>query len=443
MRPLAWSVAAARSLLPLALTMGRRRVLIFTRRLVFMMRPNLLSPPCVIVLAFALCSGCRTPAPAPPTARPLETPQPTPLPTPLPLTEPLRMRLSDAATLLRESNAGALDALVALEKDAKRSAVLSEQLAGLYEELDFTDKVFTLARQATRLDPSYSPGFVRLGRLEQFLGYYTDAEKHLREAVRLAPSSSDAQLALALLFKHQEKLPEADRALRAARAADPQEWRLCLIHNQILVSQGKYDDALAVLDDAQKLAPDKGILVLQRAITLDEQAIALEKKGEQQRVQALRSAALPLAEKAMEKLQEVGPSWFHLGKIRQGSGDLAGAQKAYEKAYALSPSYLTTRYQLGQLLLKTGERERARKLLAENTTEKNKAEAYQQLALGVAQTPNDLEKRKKFARYCVARLLIHRAIFEWEQVRERRPTDSEAKRQVAALKARRIKDMTQ
>ncbi|WP_395146222.1 tetratricopeptide repeat protein [Armatimonas sp.] len=399
----------------------------------------------LLPLTPALLLGCRTTAspPSMPSSAPLATSQPTPLPTPLPLAEPLRIRLSDAATLLRGSNASALDALTALEKDAKGSAVLSEQLAGLYEELDFTDKTFTLARQAVRLDATYSPGYVRLGRLEQFLGYYAAAEKHLKEAVRLAPASSDAQLALALLLKHQEKLPEADKVLLAARAADPQEWRLCLIQNQILVSQGKYEDALKVLDDAQKLAPDKGILVLQRAITLDEQAIALEKKGEPSRVQTLRSAALPLAEKAMEKLQEVGPSWFHLGKIRQGSGDTAGAQQAYEKAYALSPSYLTTRYQLGQLLLKAGERERAQKLLAENTAEKNKAETYQQLALGVAETPNDLEKRRKFARYCVGRLLIHRAIFEWEQVLERRPMDAEAMREVAALKARRIKDMTQ
>lgn len=344
---------------------------------------------------------------------------------------------------MREQDAGALEALAALERDAKTSAPLSEQLAGLYEELDFTDKVYRFARQATQLDPRYSPGFVRFGRIEQYLGYYNEAEKHLKEAVTLAPKSSDAQVALALFYKHQNKLPLAEQALVAARAADPTEWRLCLIQNQVLVSQEKFTEALHALDDAQKLAPDKAILVLQRAVTWDEQAAALEKKGDVEGAKKLRQAALPEAEKAMEKLQEAGPSWFHLGKLRLSSGDLPGATQAFERAYALSPTYLSTRYQLGQLLLRAGQKERAQKLFTENTAYKNQAETYQQLALAIGQNPDDVAKRKRFAQYCVAHKLINRAIYEWERIQELRPQDPEAKSEVSRLKARRLKDMTQ
>lgn len=396
-------------------------------------------PLSALIFCFVL-AGCRpTPTPGlvstPPTA--------LPTPTPLPLDPSLLERLSEAATLLRSNDASALTALAALETDASRSAVLSEQLAGLYEELDFTDKIYVLARQATRLDPTYSPGFVRLGRLEQYLGLYNAAEKHLKEATKLAPGSSDAQLALGLLFKHQNKLAEAAQCLQAAQKADPTEWRLSVVLNQILVQDNKFDEALQVIEAARKLAPDKWMLVLQRAITLEEYALAQELQGKREEAMALRKEALPLAEQALLKLPEAGPPWFHLGKLRQGAGDLKGAIAAWEKAYSLSPDYLTTRNLLGQALLRQGQRERGAKILAENKAKKDQKERYQQLVLSLGQAPEDVAKRREFARFCVEHKLIPRAIFEWERVLEQQPSDAEAKREVAALKARRLKDMTQ
>lgn len=353
------------------------------------------------------------------------------------------MRLSEAATQLREHNAAALGSLSALEKEANNSAVLSEQLAGLYEELDFTDKLYSLARQATRLDPSYSPGFVRLGRVEQYLGYYTPAEQHLKEAVRLAPNSSDAHFALALLYKYLNKQPEAQKSLQEARRADPTEWRFCMIQNEILLAQKKYAEAFQVLEEAARLAPGKGGITLHQAVTLDEQAADEIQKGKPKEAEAHRKQALTLAEKAITILPDFGPAWYHLGKLRLALGDQKGARDAWEKALKLAPTYLSVGYQLGQLYQRLGDPQRARELLKADSAPKAKVEIYQQMNLGVAATPDNLELRRKLARYCVEHKLIHRAIFEWEQVLERKPGDPEAKRQVVALKARRLKDMTQ
>ncbi|MBB6052257.1 tetratricopeptide repeat protein [Armatimonas rosea] len=400
---------------------------------------------CAALVLGLLCLGCRlTPAPSASLgSSPLPSTTPLPTPTPLPLSPALTEKLSDAASRLRAQDASALTALLALESDAKNSAVLSEQLAGLYEELDFTDKLYTLALQATRLDPQYSPGFVRLGRVEQYLGYFDQAEKHLREAVRLAPHSSDAQLAYGLYFQHEAKWPDAERCLKAACDADPATWQLAIVYSQILVQEGKFDLALQAIDTARKVAPDKQMLVFQRAITLAEQATALEKSGQGAQAAALRQEARPAAEQAILKLAQSGPSWFHLSKLRQAMGDQTGALEALEKAHALAPGYLNTRYVFAQALLRQGQRERAQKLLTDDAAQKRQSDRYQQLALGVGQAPDDSEKRRAFARYCQEHRLINRALFEWEQLLQRKPTDPEATQQVKTLTAQRLKDMTQ
>jgi cytochrome c-type biogenesis protein CcmH/NrfG len=402
----------------------------------------------LVLLGSGIAIGCRPPTSAAPTPAPLSASPapvvvaPTAPPTPLPLAEPLRERLSEAATLLRQQNAGALEALAALEKDAVTSAVLSEQLAGLYEELDFTDKIYPLSLQATRLDPTYGPGFVRLGRIEQHLGYYALAEKHLQEATRLSPQSSDPFVALGLYYLHTLK-SNAVTALEKAIALDPQEWRIRLLLNQALLNEKAFPKAVQVLDDAQKVAPDQAIIPMQKASTLNIQAREEERLGHADAALKLRKEALPLAEGAIQKLAESGSSWFYLAQLREALGDSAGAREAYEKTYALSPKYQNIGYVLGQQLLRSGDKARGQKLIAAFQAEKSQKERYQQLVLEVSQVPGDPERRRKLARYCVEQKLIHRALFEWEQLLVQKPGDPEARRAVESWRAQRIKDMTQ
>ena len=216
-----------------------------------------------------------------------------------------------------------------------------------------------------------------------------------------------------------------------------------MIQNEILLAQKKYAEAFRVLEEAARLAPGKGGITLHQAVTLDEQAADEMQKGKPKEAETHRKQALALAEKTITILPDFGPAWYHLGKLRLALGDPKGARDAWEKAFKLAPTYLAVGYQLGQLYQRLGEKQRARELLKADSAPKAKVEIYQQMNLAVASTPNNLELRRQLARYCVANKLIHRAIFEWEQVLERKPEDSEAKRAVAALKAQRLKDMTQ
>ena len=378
-----------------------------------------------------LSMGCVTgSAPSPPSPPPKALPAP-PTPAPLLLPDALAQRLTRAANQLRSGDPQALAALEGLEKDAATSAVLSEQLAALYEEINFTDQTYRLAQQAVRLDPKEVDALVRLSRTEQYLGYFSLAKHHLEEAVGLAPGSADVQLALSLFYQHHEHhpmLPEAEAALKKAIALTPGEWRLYLLLNQLLVTEKKPEEALQVLEQATPIAPDPAQISLQRAFTLD----ALGRRRE----------AIPLAEAAVKALPDSENASYYLGKFLEAEGNLAGARLAWEQTYQKAPDYPNLRPQLARLRIRQNEKERGTQLLAEEKKKADQSSHYQRLVTLVAQEPENLQQRRQLAHYCTSRHLLTRALLEWDQILERKPADPEARREQAALRRRRREELT-
>ena len=81
------------------------------------------------------------------------------------------------------------------------------------------------------------------------------AEKHLAEAVRLAPGHPDVLFLQGVLFLNRSKWSDAQSSLEKATQLDPENARAFSALGMALANQGKYDQAIPPLEKSQQLAP--------------------------------------------------------------------------------------------------------------------------------------------------------------------------------------------
>jgi len=113
-------------------------------------------------------------------------------------------------------------------------------------------------RSAIRLEPSSVPAYVNLADVYRVLGRDVDGERVLRAGLADAPKSGALHYALGLTLT---RLHQADTALREfARAAglEPGNVRFAYVHAVALHSAGKADAAIATLIAALALQPNDG-----------------------------------------------------------------------------------------------------------------------------------------------------------------------------------------
>ena len=83
-----------------------------------------------------------------------------------------------------------------------------------------------------------------------------DAEPLLEEATALRPTTGEAPLLLATLYRRQDKLPEAQAAIDVALARDPENPAIPLEAGVIAVLSGRESDARMQWQKATTMAPD-------------------------------------------------------------------------------------------------------------------------------------------------------------------------------------------
>jgi tetratricopeptide (TPR) repeat protein len=109
--------------------------------------------------------------------------------------------------------------------------------------------------RALELEPTFIAARINLADLYRGLGRDADAEKALREAVRIAPGNADAHHALGLTLVRQGKreaaLPELSRAARLA----PQSPRYAYVEAVALHDAGQQARAIQALEAARRRFP--------------------------------------------------------------------------------------------------------------------------------------------------------------------------------------------
>ncbi|TDI11518.1 MAG: tetratricopeptide repeat protein [Acidobacteria bacterium] len=171
--------------------------------------------------------------------------------------------------------------------------------------------------EAVRLQPREARFHNGLGQVYFFLNEYDLAEEHLRRAIKLNPGMSEAHHNLALLF--------SDRGDYAAAE----------------------ESYLAALADPAYLTPEKVYLNWGKT---------LQRKGE-----------VDAAEKKIRKALEVNPLYIRgyreLGRLLEDKGEDAAALEAYLKAYLGIPEHAELNLKIGELYLRQGSADQARRYL--------------------------------------------------------------------------------
>jgi Flp pilus assembly protein TadD len=85
---------------------------------------------------------------------------------------------------------------------------------------------------------------------------YTEAEPHLRAAIRLAPSDSGYHQDLAVLLSRTRRIDEAARESQIAVALAPRNATIVEFAGMVALSRGRYEEALADMSEAAGLASD-------------------------------------------------------------------------------------------------------------------------------------------------------------------------------------------
>jgi len=121
------------------------------------------------------------------------------------------------------------------------------------------DEALAAYRQAASFQPKEIQPHLEAGLLLEQENHPADAEQEYKRAMELDPGSSDAAVALANLYMHGRRFPEAEGALRKLTIEQPASAVVEIQLGRVLAAEGKHDEAIAAMVAGIKLAPgDEG-----------------------------------------------------------------------------------------------------------------------------------------------------------------------------------------
>jgi eukaryotic-like serine/threonine-protein kinase len=171
------------------------------------------------------------------------------------LLEPTPANLKRAAELFQQAvnlDPQFADAWAAIGSAFKRMSPVTEVPS---------DETFPKAKQAAEralaIDPEQAEAHSVLGTVALWYDWnYGEAERRLRHALALQPSSADAEVFLAILYSHLGRHDDALEEIRRARTLDL-AWLLPRsIEGALLTHAREYDGALQHLNELLEVAPD-------------------------------------------------------------------------------------------------------------------------------------------------------------------------------------------
>jgi tetratricopeptide (TPR) repeat protein len=294
-------------------------------------------------------------------------------------------------------------------------------ISSLYERIGWQDKAMEHARIALRIAPDSVSSILRVAFLEALLGWQKDCKSHVTNAKALEPASAEPYLASALVLEQIGSLNAAEQDLIKADRHRPDDWRINLLLGRNRISQAQFDNAIATLDKAAKLAPNESSVT---AAKVD--AILGKYKARSEGREDLLKDAEVVAKYYLEQSPDSPDAQYQLGRIYQLMGRDSEAKNLYATVYAKSPDTGQLRIQYGTLLVRAGNRDLGSKILGEARDEQTIGDEYMKLVTTAGQDMPNAEAHKAVARHCMQHGRIPRAILEWQHVLTLLPGDKEA-----------------
>jgi len=183
----------------------------------------------------------------------------------------------------------------------------------------------TLDASMVQADPANSIARMHLGISYGRQGRAADAERELRESLRLNPANPRAHYNLAALLLAQDRIDEAALANAAALRLDPDFARARSSMGVILARQGRLDEAVRALEAAVKRAPDS-------AEGHNNLGMVYGQLGR-------HAEALAEFETAARLRPDLAATHLNVGRAHARLGHAAEAQQAFRRAAELDPRY--------------------------------------------------------------------------------------------------------
>lgn len=343
-------------------------------------------------------------------------------------------RLQAAMVLVKSGDTKhALPILRILENDSHRIPGMASTLGDLYRQVGQVDRAYALLSGALSTAPNDPATLVRMGYLELSLGERETAQARFRKAQSVAPTDPEPYLAEAYYEDQEGKFPLAEALLKKALAVAPDRWTVAVLLADNQGKQKHYDEALKALETLQQQHPGEPQILAQQARTLLDAANA-----QPSRAKAFQQKATDVLDDAIKLSPGDASLYFEQGRAWRDWGDLAKAKQAWEESYRLKANYPKLAGQLGNLLLRQGDQERGRRLLAEEARSEEGRTSFNVEAGKVMQAWKDGRARRRFALWCATNQKTARAILEWERLLRDYPGDTEAVREIERLKKSEI-----
>jgi tetratricopeptide (TPR) repeat protein len=107
----------------------------------------------------------------------------------------------------------------------------------------------TIALRLVAINPKFDAAYLQLARIAMRQNWSPEglhqAENLIGSALRIQPDSADAKILIGYVYLNQNRLDEAERMLAAAAASDPPNLWLFVNWGDLLMRQGRTDQALA------------------------------------------------------------------------------------------------------------------------------------------------------------------------------------------------------
>jgi tetratricopeptide (TPR) repeat protein len=273
--------------------------------------------------------------------------------------------------------------LVALEREAVRvanevaarypaSAAAQAVVAQLQYRLGRAQNALHAWEHCLRVDAGYLDAYSKMASIAREMGDFAAAERHLRKALDFAPENTALYLELGEVLLDQSRLEAALDALAKVPATGPEATAAHVLRGQIYLQQKRYEEANAQFEKAVRDAPDYAHAYHGLA-TATARLGDLKKAAEyQRRFDTLRSTHRSRypdpggVARDLASLQKcVALTHTAAGQVYAAQGDLAAAEKHWQRAGEVFPEYTASRELLMGLYQRQAKPQDVRRLLEE------------------------------------------------------------------------------
>lgn len=210
------------------------------------------------------------------------------------------------------------------------------------QALGMADLAIAMLEESQKGDPDYPTTYARLGLLYLEKGNLNAADTNYQEYRRRLPNQSLGFVGLGRVALARRDWSEAQKLLRRAVDATPNDYVAYRLLSQALAAQGKHDQARAAVNVAERLPQYRGWLVF------DERLQASHALANTQRylTNQMRLAAgerdfasfINIATELLERRPDDHQTLSHLATVYRALGRFDDAEAAIDRALSLKPN---------------------------------------------------------------------------------------------------------